>query len=794
MKRFALTALAAATLAACGGSDSSAPAAPTPASLSGTVSKGLVLNGNVIVEEMSATGVVLRELGRTVTHATTGTYNFTLPSAYTGGPIQVRVLPKTDGSTTMVCDVPAGCAVGVNFGQTLPLTGAFSMRALLPTASAGSAISAAVTPFTTMAAERAASAPTLNSAAILAAVSEVSQMVGVNVLTTMPVNPAALPADATEEQKVYAAFLVAVGSLAANLGGTGSFSENLATAVAALADDFADGQLDADETFSAADIVGALEDVSTDVPSLDTPALALVTTTLGDQIDGDGNYNPEPSDTATADAVTRAKALIADARTFVESFADLEAPAQAFKGDLDAVSVASDERFVALFDSVSDAMAAIDRAVQASEGPLALGQTYTMDGYTLTLPAATGAQPVTMQVTDNNAGDGMAFSATLNTNITASQFAQLDPDTWLSLGGAGGVTATFTGSASKGGASINFTNLTVTAGPVSREIAGVECDVAEPPAGCDIAPPETLTLAGALTANDSTANMSFTGNVALNAVELTAPENPEDHVTTLQSASLSGNFTGLGRTVVANVTATVNNAADFDFVAFADHEDSFWVQDHRAGDSLGAQQYAGYFGFSSAYYSSFEDQTCFWGYDEAFNSLQRCETGDVLGVATFLMEGVSGAQGVEWMNYYFDGSSSNVSGEIVMAPFESADYFANVTLTGSFSATLPNFGTSTVAFTLNRTQQEAGNVQLAVTRAGRTFTLKALNDATAGQAAFTLSNPDGIKLTVAGEEAGTTGDVTLIEGAVETVLGTLRETDDGLLLISWADGTFESVQ
>ena len=151
-------------LVACGGSDSAAPSSNvTGVSLSGTAAKGIINKGVVVAQELNADKVVITELGNTLT-GLDGSYTLILNNDYQGGPVQITL--TMDADSEMKCDVPgpAGCGtrtddVGdtdttIDFGEWYKPK-ALTLTTLIPDSVANAVVSANVTPFTHMAAERA---------------------------------------------------------------------------------------------------------------------------------------------------------------------------------------------------------------------------------------------------------------------------------------------------------------------------------------------------------------------------------------------------------------------------------------------------------------------------------------------------------------------------------------------------------------------------------------------------------------------------------------------------------------
>ncbi len=341
VRRALLTAAvtAALGLTACGGGGSSSGGDKAPATtgvsgvtLSGTVAKGIVNKGLVVAQELSAAKEVLRVVGNAVT-GVDGTYTLTLSNSYEGGPVQITI--STDENTQMKCDVPAGCGTRtdgltdssaptvIDFGEWYK-PAALSMAALIPNSVANAKVSVNVTPFTNMAAVRAKASATLDVAAIANANSEVSNLLGgIDVLNTAPIDitdPAAI-SDANPTETTYAA-------LASALANTGLVDSNgqpdIAKSIELLANSFAAGTMVADDSggddaaqISLQEIVTAAGETLSETGTAD---MAGVIDGLQSEIDtavaGDGTIDPQASETAGDTNLAKAKAMMADVRTW----------------------------------------------------------------------------------------------------------------------------------------------------------------------------------------------------------------------------------------------------------------------------------------------------------------------------------------------------------------------------------------------------------------------------------------------------------------------------------------------
>ena len=148
----------ASTLSACGsGSSSSSSPTPdpaTPTNISGTASKGLILDGAVTAYLINSDGTKGAAVGTATTDATDGTYELTLDSSYDGEALIIEIT-AVDGSQ-MKCDLSVCLAddddeVAITFGELYPLPTDFELSAV-SSGSDSDTISINITPLTNIAA------------------------------------------------------------------------------------------------------------------------------------------------------------------------------------------------------------------------------------------------------------------------------------------------------------------------------------------------------------------------------------------------------------------------------------------------------------------------------------------------------------------------------------------------------------------------------------------------------------------------------------------------------------------
>ena len=183
------------TLTACsdGGSSSrnnlvdSSDDSGTTVSFSGDAAKGIIVNGVVSVYPIVDGSVDTESALGTTTTGATGSYTVELED-YDGSPVTIEITSATDGSTSMKCDLAAGCGNGVAFGDLLTLDD-FSVTAVV-TEITDNTTTVSVTPLSTVAAEVALDA--------LASGSETDIATAINNANTSVANRFGLTGDITQ--------------------------------------------------------------------------------------------------------------------------------------------------------------------------------------------------------------------------------------------------------------------------------------------------------------------------------------------------------------------------------------------------------------------------------------------------------------------------------------------------------------------------------------------------------------------------------------------------------------------
>jgi len=138
------------TISACGGGGGDNSVQPKPdSSISGAAVKGIIKGALIQVFKIQ-NGQVDSQPAVTTQTRDDGSYQFTLSSNYSG-PVYIVLSDNANNSATMTCDSVGGCDGDYTFGEDMPL-GNVQLTAVLSNVNGGSQFTAAITPFTHMAA------------------------------------------------------------------------------------------------------------------------------------------------------------------------------------------------------------------------------------------------------------------------------------------------------------------------------------------------------------------------------------------------------------------------------------------------------------------------------------------------------------------------------------------------------------------------------------------------------------------------------------------------------------------
>ncbi|CAN8139896.1 exported hypothetical protein [uncultured Thiomicrorhabdus sp.] len=777
-RTFKRTALAAAILTAtlgltaCGSGSSSGDSSFTATS-SGTTAKGIIKAGVVTAVELNSDKSEIGEVGSATTNAD-GTYELTLSNDYSGGPILLTL--TTDANSEMKCDTVGGCIEddpattdideSVSFGDWYqPGAGAIVLKALIPSAANGAAINASITPFTNMAAVRAMQEDSIDSETVSAANSEVSALLGINPLTTPPIDitDATATSSATSQQVVYAALSSAI----ANIAGTGG---NVQTAIDNLASSFTAGTIQAndddtdDAVISLQDIIDGANQTLTETGTTDNSG---VINEMEDDVQtaeaGDGTINPEPTDTATASAVDKAKALIADFRTYANDLSNtINDPnfAASFIGEVETAdtilsNTQGTDNLVTALAAVVEVYDNIDKIFEFNE--------------------------------DGTADDTYTFSAAEPSQFTSGS-VRLVATTNMTAETDNGIDGTFNESES---GTYNGT-LTFTNAVVGDQTANI-----------------TITM--------SNGEFSYSYDETTNDVDDTNNPYPNDHVETDNSAeetSISGTIIGSNGT---SLTLDADTAFDYSFRGeYVDtNTSSTYSEEEREDFNISASSATIMIPTGESTSVTFTGEVSangFWAYtyDDYFDK-NNPELGnqysfsDESYITSASLKGTVAA-GDESISLEISGGMPNIETIMAQEGGETAESYLQMSAGIGFTVDLTDLNGVEVNFNASRTALDTATAQLNLSHGDRSILIEttaniveAVDEMTpdqfmglsieGGTGEVTVTNPDGVVMTISPPEEGVKAYAQVTVDGI--IVAEITETEDGLIKASYSDGTFE---
>lgn len=299
----------------------------TEVTVSGVAVKGVLKGAKVTAYELDANGQRLANpVGTTETKAD-GSYELKLTSAYAGGLIEVEV--SVIAGTKMVCDA-SNCG-GAAEAEEIDLPSDFVLSAIVEKPSAANTVSASVTAWSTMAANRAKALIADSSKSLAEAArqanAEVSQVVGFDIAKT-PSRGLSQLEGATGAQAQYAVMNAAVAEILFSTGDTTGLTSRLNSFTRALEDGVVG---DASDSLNLADLSSAVRNVASRV-TLDASAVEAINnqTSQYDAAGSDG-LKPEYDEDLVVDEgatqeekIGKFQAFVSQARTWISQVQELD--------------------------------------------------------------------------------------------------------------------------------------------------------------------------------------------------------------------------------------------------------------------------------------------------------------------------------------------------------------------------------------------------------------------------------------------------------------------------------------
>ncbi len=849
-----LAVTAAVTLSA-GCSDSKHNSAPpsdvTKSTLSGTAAKGIIQSGIVTAVELDASGSDVATVGTTKTDES-GHYELKLGDNYTGGVVRLRI--SADSNTTMKCDAFDGCG-GSEFGDSVSLDSNFSLDAVVkPEADT---VKVQITPLTHMAAARALSSGTVSADTIASAVSEVNQIVGVNIMENevVDITDASSLVGASAEAKQLALFNAGLAEVLVD--------GNMQTNLDELASSFEDGQFSSTDGITITEITTAVSDAAEaavgrddlqEVLEDEINAVEAVVAVI-ESATSDGVYNPEPASNTALTEVAQAKAMLTNARTFVEQIGtSFDEPMDALGLDAQTAEDVLSEDTAAmsqlLTDVIDQVFVNLDKAIPNLMTEL---NSPTPGGYyveifddatepnslgSVTATVSSSAEGVAISISGELTGavEGGTASRTVTltdfkiaSNITKEQleFGVTDKNLLMAITSIDGAELTVSGTAATDAVDQTpATSITLNSVAFAVDFSSAQDSINTYTSSDE----QDDALESALSAASFMGDMSieangatFNGEVELKLVNFsnTLGENP----LSLQKIALDGYFISAKGTFSAAATLMIDNATSFDTYALIDHDEklrSYLNSTPVTGMSTAdidivtaaitsIETFASSTAFS--WQLRFSSHSGYWlevrpnngdyetvplsGMSSSLEDSIEAELSTKLGVTPIGLN-------VEFAIYTPSDIATPAVGQMQVLvdsffpPYENASNFVEGTLTLTTTANAPGLAEATVVASASRTDLNGGAVAVTVTQSGQSFKLEtAVTDTEAEEVngTLTLTTPDGAKLLLNLTEAESDGAYVMsgIASVNGVQVGEVSETDNGLTLIRYNDGSFESM-
>ena len=825
-------AVASVLLAGCGsGSGTNTPTDTASSStVTGSAAKGIVKMGIVTAYTLDASGNPGTEAVGTAMTDDKGLYSLTLNDSYDGtSPLLIELTAGAD--TLMVCDSRDGCG-SVAFGGDIALAGTgFKLSAVSTSVTDGATVNTSITPFTSMAAANVQAGSDGSDAAILAAVSKVNQIVGVNITETNPVNIADDLASADADAQQYTIMLAALAEQA--FEDTDSDSDvDIDDAIANLAafnEDFEDGTIGGSTGLSPSELYeDALEEIADSNSALsDADAISSFATSQDQVADSNGDtLAPAQTSGENPTEVAQAKAFVGEVRTWANSLQDLEGPTELFLDEAGTITDALGSDGQAVLDVLAMAIGAVAEEISTPTGTegaintsLQLDDEGTPVG-TVTLVDSSTADTTTITASSSDL-NGVSMSATISVN------SSLEPDSIA----AGDTVFSLSGIAASDDVSLSLADASFTVS-LAETIAlddNSETDELEAASFSGVMIKGKLTaelLDSGVSTNEMLEADAELKLVALNSsvVSLKNDVNMSLEKIALNDLSVTN---AAGSTARLSASLTMKNATSFDTFAFLSYEsviedgisNDFSLSDF---DLSGAKSHFGINTFTQLYYGYYVKSgpnsttmgnsaysysgpvydsgvgTCASGTDPNGGNVQfSCVKQDVAGLSTQMTakyDDYTSVNSVEVKDFWYDGNPDGyLSGynEITLNDLESADNFLDATLSITGNVDLADHPAATLSIIANKTGLKKGDLTATLAYSGKSMQMVTNTDGgeqenTSGSMSF--SNADGVAMTVNSSSDWESGTV-MVGDAVVGVM----ESTDGVMIIRYNDGTFESL-
>lgn len=600
------------TLVGCNNSGAYIPTSGESAgseTVAGAAVKGVLKNANVTVYELDNSGTRIRSFESVTTDAN-GEYEVALSDAYEGGLLEVEVT-AVPGQTKMVCDA-SGCAKdGISFGDEIEVPANFVLSSIAKKDAGSDKISAPVTAWTTMAANRAkakASAAGGLDKSLAEANFKVQQLVGFDpskVAAKDAADPAKLGSASSEEQQ--AAVMNAVVAELIFSGGSADVATKLESFTKSIENDDIFGDA-IDGEFSVAEFAAAGEQTLSVVQVPDSTAASKLQKqqeVFSDPANAGGvstpEYNPDlvVGDNATqAEKIESFKNFVATVRAWATSIEDLDTAQLGEVVDVETIQTVFSEGPVT---SLKLAQEIVNQSLdQVTLTPTEMGELLDTGNTKQISMLDNGVEVGTavLSITDENGvkinvvgqmtGEAntnfLPFNLTIKTNLPVSAF-DLTTETIKSLLASSEVVISGAVENGSGQAIARLNDVTARLQLANALSAGTEGFVTDDQVIQAFA---GASLSGNVELFAETGE-SFSGNVEAQVTKLAKNRFVlNDAPVSIRKLRVAGTFTAAqGETFDASATLNVNNASEFDTLAWLDYsEDDRWVYEPIDGSAV----------------------------------------------------------------------------------------------------------------------------------------------------------------------------------------------------------------
>lgn len=800
-----LTGLLAINLACGGGGTTNTtpvtPPTPVTSVISGCTAKGIIQNGAITAFEWSGGSWVKR--GETATDLK-GEYALNL-IGYTGQAIKLTL--GANANTKMIWDGPTGS--GHTFGVAEAVPAGFTMQAVLPVATATLA-NVPVTPYTTMATTLVEASANKDAVSIQKAIATINVLTGFDVAHTKVVDITSLAAMNTAsitEQRASAM----IAALAFISGKT------VSEAVTQLSQSVADGRFDGSDPIGIAALTTAwtsalanpgiasnLSDAAKNDIQVNAAAVTAATV--------NGVYTLVPPVNPPATEIAAAKGLISDTRSLISNIiqTDFQSPLGAVGAKVEAAGNVFNQDAAAMVQilgaSLDQAMTQVGTATELRDAVIANGTvtkvlTITDGSSTLGTLNLKVSNARSVKIELSGALKGTAANArtiTLDASIdTGMDLNQID---WNAL------TTTQTSTTVMLQATIGdgVTSLNIPKGTIAATVTPIS-------GGTPILTALSLTD---LTLGLKTEKADFSGNASFAAVKLSdtafiSTYFHESDRLSLKAVSLSGTFSlASGETFKANASLDLANAETFDLIAFLNRNDSVYV---HAGNVLSTAQIqaiksaSGLSNTTGDWYIAYSK----WGdgfLANAYDGVNYVNLDPAVLFATFSPDSYFrdqfkanpnaslGSYGSVWIQRINGVTTSQISAMIQLGgSSETISSFMQLSTNMDFELTgIAGLPAAKVALSATRSTLNGGSATIGVTWGTSHYTFTFSNiDIVAKTGSLTIANGQGVSLQLKDINAGSATGA-LYVGAVK--VADVKQLTNGLVKVSYTDGTFETLQ